>query len=75
MSRDPLYFDDIQVGDTFQTATHTLDIEQIKAFARQFDPQPFHLDEGAARTSRMRERARCEPEEAGSRQPPARGQG
>ncbi|HEX6704083.1 MAG TPA: MaoC family dehydratase [Albitalea sp.] len=51
MSRNPLYFDDLQVGDTFQTATHALDTEQIKAFAQQFDPQPFHLDEAAARDS------------------------
>lgn len=51
MSRDPLYFDDLHVGDTFQTATHTLDTEQIKGFARQYDPQPFHLDEAAARES------------------------
>jgi acyl dehydratase len=51
MSRDLLYFDDLHVGDTFQTATHTLDAEQIKGFARQYDPQPFHLDEAAARES------------------------
>jgi len=51
MSRKPLYFDDLKVGDTFQTATHALDTEQIKAFAQQFDPQPFHLDEFAARDS------------------------
>ncbi|HEY9066506.1 MAG TPA: MaoC family dehydratase [Burkholderiaceae bacterium] len=51
MSRTPLYLDDLKVGDTFRTATHTLDVEQIKAFAQQFDPQPFHLDEAAARES------------------------
>ena len=28
-----------------------MDIEEIKAFARQFDPQPFHLDEEAAKSS------------------------
>jgi len=51
MSRNPLYFDDLKVGDTFETATHALATEQIKAFAQQFDPQPFHLDEAAARCS------------------------
>ncbi len=51
MSREPLYFDDLKIGDTFQTATHVLDVEQLKAFAQQFDPQPFHLDEVAARDS------------------------
>ncbi len=51
MNRTLLYFDDLKIGDTFHTATHTLDLVQIKAFAQQFDPQPFHLDEDAARAS------------------------
>ncbi|MGH8217555.1 MAG: MaoC family dehydratase [Steroidobacteraceae bacterium] len=48
---DPrLYFDDIEVGQRFRSAkTWTLDAEQIKAFAAQFDPQPFHLEETAGR--------------------------
>jgi acyl dehydratase len=45
----PLYLDDIEVGARFSTGTHLLDEAQITAFARQFDPQPFHLDDGAAR--------------------------
>ena len=49
MSQEPLYFDDLQVGDRFETETHALDADQIKAFAQQFDPQPFHLDDDAAR--------------------------
>ena len=44
----PLYLDDLEVGQTFTSASHTIDAEQIKAYARQFDPQPFHLDEAAA---------------------------
>ncbi|MEK1867963.1 MAG: MaoC family dehydratase, partial [Ensifer adhaerens] len=32
----------------FTSATHTVDEAQIKTFAAQFDPQPFHLDEAAA---------------------------
>ena len=36
------------MGLRFSTGFHLLDVQQIKAFARQFDPQPFHLDEGAA---------------------------
>lgn len=44
----PLYFDDFHVGQRFQSGTHALDAPQIKAFAAQFDPQPFHLDEKAA---------------------------
>jgi len=46
-----LYLDDLTVGDTYTSGTATLDVEQIKVFARQYDPQPFHLDEAAAQTS------------------------
>src|SRR5438128_5098540 len=42
------YFDDLRVGQRFRSGSHLLDEEQIKAFARQFDPQPFHLDAEAA---------------------------
>ena len=39
------------MGQRFVSAVHVLDEDQIKAFARDFDPQPFHLsDEGAAGT-------------------------
>ena len=44
-----LYLDDLHVGQAFTSAVHLLDEDQIKAFARQFDPQPFHLDEDAAK--------------------------
>ena len=40
-----------QVGQRFVSGSHRLDAEQIKAFATQFDPQPFHLDDQAARGS------------------------
>ena len=46
-----LYLDDLAVGQRFTSATHPIDTAQIKAFAAQFDPQPFHLDEQAAATS------------------------
>jgi acyl dehydratase len=45
------YFDDLQVGQRFTSGTHLVDEAQIKEFARQFDPQPFHLDAEAARGS------------------------
>ena len=45
---DLLYFDDLTVGQRFVSGTYEIDAEQIKAFARQFDPQPFHLDAAAA---------------------------
>jgi acyl dehydratase len=44
-----LYLEDFHVGQRFTSATHLIDTAQIKAFARQFDPQPFHLDEAAAK--------------------------
>ncbi len=46
---EPLYLDDLQVGRFFLSGTHTIDAAQIKKFAAEFDPQPFHLDEAAAK--------------------------
>jgi acyl dehydratase len=47
-----LYFDDIEVGQRFTgSGSCTIDAEQIKTFAAQFDPQPFHLDEAAGRAT------------------------
>jgi acyl dehydratase len=43
------HLDDLHVGQRFTSATHRIDEEQIKTFARQFDPQPFHLDAAAAK--------------------------
>ena len=48
---DRLYLDDLQIGQRFASGTHVVDEEQIKAFARQFDPQPFHLDNEAAKNT------------------------
>ena len=39
-----LSFDELRVGQRFVSGTHRIDEEQIRAFAGQFDPQPFHLD-------------------------------
>jgi acyl dehydratase len=44
-----LYLEDLEVGRRFTSATHVVDEAQIKAYAAQFDPQPFHLDDAAAR--------------------------
>lgn len=46
-----LYFDDFIPGFTFTTASRTLTEDDIVTFARQYDPQPFHLDADAARAS------------------------
>ena len=45
----PIYLDDLSVGDQFQSGEHAMDEAQITTFAAQFDPQPFHLDDAAAR--------------------------
>ena len=42
------YFEDLQVGDRFKSATYEVTEEQIIDFAREFDPQPFHLDHAVA---------------------------
>lgn len=45
------YLDDIQVGDLFEVGRHTFTADDIKGFARRFDPQLFHVDETAAERS------------------------
>lgn len=39
-----LYFEDLKVGDRFESATYPVSEEAIVAFAREFDPQTFHLN-------------------------------
>ena len=46
---DRLYLDDLKVGQRFASRTYSVGEEQIKAFAREFDPQPFHLDNETAK--------------------------
>src|SRR5262252_4059897 len=43
------YLEDFAVGQTFGSGRIRVDANEIKAFAAKFDPQPFHLDEAAAR--------------------------
>ena len=43
------YFDDLNIGDRIDTGSHTFTEEAIVAFAKQFDPQPFHVDPEAAK--------------------------
>ena len=45
------YLEDFAVGQAFGSGRLRVDKEAIIAFARQFDPQPYHLDEEAARKS------------------------
>jgi acyl dehydratase len=42
------FFEDVRVGDSYDLGRYTLAAGDIKAFARRFDPQLFHVDEEAA---------------------------
>lgn len=46
-----VYLEDLALGQRFSNGPVELTAEAIKAFATQFDPQPFHLDEAAAEAS------------------------
>jgi acyl dehydratase len=46
-----MYFDDLKVGQRSELGSFTFTAELIKQFARQFDPQPFHVDEEEGRKS------------------------
>src|SRR5258708_35578348 len=45
------YLEDFAVGQTFGSGRLRFDGDRALAFAAEFDPQPFHLDEAAARRS------------------------
>lgn len=47
----PRYYEDFEIGDTFEFGTRTLTQEEIVEFAEQYDPQPFHIDEQPAQDS------------------------
>ena len=46
-----IWWEDFKVGDRVEMGRHTFGEEEIIAFARQFDPQPFHVDPLAAKES------------------------
>jgi acyl dehydratase len=50
-ARPDTFFEDRRIGETVDLGRHTFGRDEIIAFARQFDPQPFHLDEEAAKAS------------------------
>ena len=47
--RGGLYLEDLHVGQSFVSRTHALDEDQIKRFAADYDPQPFHLSDVGAK--------------------------
>ena len=42
------YFEDVEVGDGFQTGSYVVDADEIVEFGRKYDPQPMHTDPEAA---------------------------
>lgn len=48
---DPIYYEDLTVGQVFMSRAEAVGRDRIVAFAREFDPQLQHLDEEAARGS------------------------
>ena len=48
------WFEDIEVGAVTELGSHTFLAPEIKAFAKKYDPQPFHLDEEAAKMQLLR---------------------
>lgn len=49
MEMSELFLEDFEVGQIFRSGRTRVDADRIKAFAAEFDPQPFHLDDEAAR--------------------------
>jgi acyl dehydratase len=45
------YLEDFEAGQTFRSGSVRIDVDRIKSFAAEFDPQPFHLDEQAGSAS------------------------
>ena len=49
------YFEDLKIGDTFKSQAYQVGEDQIVSFAREFDPQPFHLDAAIARQTMFKD--------------------
>jgi acyl dehydratase len=51
MTDKTLYFEDFEEGREFVSKPRTVSAEEIVAFAKEFDPQPMHVDEAAGKAS------------------------
>jgi acyl dehydratase len=51
MAQYKWYFEDFKVGNTIELGSRTLTEEEIISFAKEYDPQPFHIDKAAAEKS------------------------
>jgi acyl dehydratase len=52
-SKPELFFEDFPPGEVFEYGAYEVTADEIISFAREFDPQPFHLDENAAKASML----------------------
>ncbi|MCR1785656.1 hypothetical protein KVF89_24175 [Nocardioides carbamazepini] len=43
-----MFFEELRDGATYRTASHTVTADELDGFARDFDPQPMHLDAEAS---------------------------
>lgn len=46
-----MYLEDFEVGQTYRSSRLRVEADEIKRFAAEFDPQPFHLNDEAARAT------------------------
>ncbi|MEZ5932567.1 MAG: MaoC family dehydratase [Alphaproteobacteria bacterium] len=46
-----IYLDDLEAGQVYELGSRSLSEDEIIAFARDYDPQPFHVDPEAATTT------------------------
>ena len=51
MTAKAMYLEDFTPGQRFTTGTRLVDEAEVKAFAAAYDPQPFHMDNDAAKTT------------------------
>lgn len=51
MNETKAFYEDFNVGDFVETRTYLVQLDEALAFARAYDPQPFHLDAQAAKAS------------------------
>lgn len=45
------FYEDLVIGDREEIGTHRFTADEIRSFAKAYDPQPFHIDEAAAKAS------------------------
>lgn len=51
MAGPHIWYEDFVVGDALEMGSRVVGRDEVIAFAREYDPQPFHVDEQAAKDS------------------------